>query len=75
MNSIQHEIARLIVTVENAVATDVDITREINGRGDSRLNNDLPLSANRNVAGHINFDIGLAAVRVSSDGERFVSRH
>ena len=73
LNSIQHQIAGLIVSVQNSVPVDVDVACEINRGRDSRLNNNLAGAANRNVAGNINLDISLVATRISCDSKDLVS--
>ena len=73
LDSVQHQIAGLIVAVENAIAADVDVAREINCRGDSGLNDDLTRAADRNVTSDINFDVILAAVRIAGNRECFAS--
>src|SRR6266550_138367 len=73
LNSVKLEIARLIVGVQNAVTTNVDITGEIDRRGYSLLQHNLGGSGHGDISGHIYLYVSSAAVDIARQRQRLIA--
>src|SRR6266480_1425779 len=53
LNAVQQEIAGLVVTVQDAIPTDVDAAGEINRSGNSGLNHNLSGASDGHITNHV----------------------
>ena len=67
-DAIELKVAGLVIAVEESVTADVDVAGEINFRTDSRLHDDLRISAHGDCPRDINLDVSRAAIGVAGQG-------